>query len=574
MKLLEIFQELTVNPQNAAELKGLILQLAVQGKLTKNWRDRHPELVSGSHAASALLEKIKAEKARLVKEGKIKKEKALPEITKDEIPYELPEGWIWCRFQELILEIKGGGTPSKSKPEFWDGEIPWASVKDLKGFKFLSETQDFISEAGLHNSSTNLIDRDSLIICTRMGLGKIAINTMPIAINQDLKAIVLAQDIDIHFIYNQYRTLSIVGSGMTVSGIKQDELLAFLFATPPLEEQKAIVEIVEQLFKEVEALEEQTKARVQLKEDFVTSALHQLNTANSSQSWSFLQPHFNEFFTEKSGVKKLRESILQLAVQGKLSENWRTDFFLSGQSNDKFNESLKEFIKSRRDKHKKKPKWLKAIEKEESKISIPKDWKLLRLGELCDLKQGFAFKGEFFSSEIGPYVLTTPGNFYEKGGFRDRPSKRKYYKGPANPEFILKPGELIIPMTEQAAGLLGSPAFIPNNGLLYLHNQRLAKMTFDERFVLPEFAFTFFNSSFFRDELARTCTGMKVRHTSPDRILFALFPSCSIAEQKFIIKKVNTLMALCDQLEQAIEEGETQIQQLMQSCLREVFEGY
>src|SRR5690606_16749803 len=92
---------------------------------------------------------------------------------------------------------------------------------------------------------------------------------------------------------------------------------------PPLEEQKAIVEVVETLFKEVEQLEHLTVERITLKEDFVTSALNQLTINNAKQEWEFLQAHFKSFFNETPNIKKLRETVLQLAVQGKLTADWR-----------------------------------------------------------------------------------------------------------------------------------------------------------------------------------------------------------------------------------------------------------
>ena len=165
------------------------------------------------------------------------------------------------------------------------------------------------------------------------------------------------------------------------------------------------------------------------------------------------------------------------------------------------------------------------IGQQEEPCQLPCSWTWVRLGEVASLKHGYAFSSEFFTSEPTPFVLTTPGDFYERGGFRDRESKRKFYSGSVDPEFIFKPGDLIIPMTEQAAGLLGSPAFSPDDGRVYIHNQRLGKLSFSES-IAPEFAFWFFNCDFFRGELARTCTGMKVRHTSPDRILRTPFPVC------------------------------------------------
>ncbi|MCX6916231.1 MAG: restriction endonuclease subunit S [Verrucomicrobia bacterium] len=232
----------------------------------------------------------------------------------------------------------------------------------------------------------------------------------------------------------------------------------------------------------------------------------------------------------------LRKSILTLAVQGKL---------VPQDPNDELGEKLLDTPKKSEGK---KPKWAGPIEEQEKPFHLPSSWTWFRLGDISSLKHGYAFSSEFFTSEPAPFVLTTPGNFYEKGGFRDRESKRKYYSGPVDPEFIFNPGDLIIPMTEQAAGLLGSPAFIPDDGMVYIHNQRLGKLSFSES-IAPEFAFWFFNCEFFRGELARTCTGMKVRHTSPDRILRVPFPVCPLAEQHRIVAKVEQLMALVYELE-------------------------
>jgi len=244
------------------------------------------------------------------------------------------------------------------------------------------------------------------------------------------------------------------------------------------------------------------------------------------------------------GTKKLRELILELAVMGKLVPQEPKEEVATTITNSKKHSSGK-----------KKPKWAVTIEEEEKPFTIPNNWKWFRLGDVTTLKHGYAFSSEFFTSESSPYILTTPGNFYERGGFRDLKSKRKYYDGPITSEFIFEPGDLIIPMTEQAAGLLGSPAFIPDNGKIYLHNQRLGKIRVEPNVLFYEYIFWFFNCSYFRGELARTCTGMKVRHTSPDRVLRSIIPLPPLAEQHRIVAKVDELMALCDQLEQEQESS-------------------
>jgi type I restriction enzyme, S subunit len=251
------FSSFFTEKKNIKSLRETISQLAVQGKLTAKWREENPSVEN----ASELLKRIETEKQQLIAEKKIKKEKKTPLIEDEDKPYDLPRNWAWCRFQNIITDLKGGGTPSKANPFYWNGKLPWASVKDLKDFRYLEKTRDFISEEGLDNSSANLIPSNSLIICTRMGLGKIAINKIPVTINQDLKAVTLSRFANIEFIYDQYKTISIIGSGMTVAGIKQEELLAFLFALPPIEEQQAIVEKVNSLMALCDELEQEIDNR-------------------------------------------------------------------------------------------------------------------------------------------------------------------------------------------------------------------------------------------------------------------------------------------------------------------------
>lgn len=232
-------KELDALEANFAEyLPKSILQAAVQGRLVPQYLHDEP--------ASVLLERIKAEKAKLTKEGKIRKEKPLPPITEEEIPYDLPEGWAWCRLGEVIEQNIGGGTPSKGNSSYWNGDIPWASVKDLSS-KTLSSTQDRITLLGLDSSSSNLIPPGNIIVCTRMGLGKIAVNTIPVAINQDLRALSISNNIDKEYFINFYSSLSIAGSGMTVKGISIDELHCMLLPLPPLAEQQRIVAKVDEL---------------------------------------------------------------------------------------------------------------------------------------------------------------------------------------------------------------------------------------------------------------------------------------------------------------------------------------
>ena len=245
--------ELSSGQSLLKQLKQTILQEAIEGKLTEKWRAKNPDIGT----AKKLLEQIKTEKEKLIKEKKLKASKPLAPINEDEIPFDIPKNWEWCRLGDVITNIKGGGTPSKANSKFWNGNIPWASVKDLKN-DFIDFTDDFITEEALNNSSTNLIPKGNIIISTRMGLGKIAFNNIDTCINQDLKAIFL-NNINSKYFFSVYKTYSIVGRGMTVDGIRQEDLLSYMFPLPPLEEQKEIVTTIEKLFAICDELESEIK---------------------------------------------------------------------------------------------------------------------------------------------------------------------------------------------------------------------------------------------------------------------------------------------------------------------------
>lgn len=242
--------EINIQLDLVKQLRQAFLREAMQGKLVEQNQADEP--------ATELLAKIKAEKEKLIAEKKIKKQKPLPPISEDEIPFEIPENWVWCRFGEIINTILGGGTPSKANSDFWNGDINWASVKDLNT-KYLLDTKDRISELAISKSSTNLIPKGNVIICTRMGLGKIVINKIDTTINQDLKALFFSDFIDKEYFYNFYKTLEIIGKGMTVSGIRLDELLMFNFPLPPFFEQKRIVAKLDELMAYCDSLEKSIK---------------------------------------------------------------------------------------------------------------------------------------------------------------------------------------------------------------------------------------------------------------------------------------------------------------------------
>ncbi|MGO2075279.1 restriction endonuclease subunit S [Pseudoalteromonas sp. AOP31-A2-14] len=203
----------------------------------------------------------------------------------------LPDGWLDASLDDVLLSIVGGGTPSKSNVSYFEGAIPWMSVKDMNK-NTLEDTVDHITQEAVENSSTNVIPAGTPIVATRMSLGKIVVANFDSAINQDLKALFHATGIERDYLVNWYRSnsklIESLGTGTTVKGIRLEVLRALKFPLSPLAEQKVIADKLDKLLSQVET----TKARL----DRIPQIL-----------------------------KTFRQSVLAAAVSGKLTEEWREE---------------------------------------------------------------------------------------------------------------------------------------------------------------------------------------------------------------------------------------------------------
>lgn len=173
-----------------------------------------------------------------------------------------PDGVPFKSLGDCILSNTGGGTPSKASPEFWNGEIPWASVGDITSSTLkLASTRQSITSLGLQNSSSHVIQPGSVVVAIKMSPGAMRVVVEPVAINQDIRGLVLQPDLDPYFLTYFFTTLSIVGNGTIVRSITSSELEKIKVPVPPLEVQQEIVRILDQ-FTQLEAeLEAELEAR-------------------------------------------------------------------------------------------------------------------------------------------------------------------------------------------------------------------------------------------------------------------------------------------------------------------------
>ena len=344
---------------DAQALREKILDLAMRGKLVKQDPNDEP--------ASVLLEKIKAEKAELVKEKKIKKSKPLPEITDDEKPFDIPDSWEWVRLGD-IGSIVSGGTPKRSEKSYWDNaNIPWITPASMSATQneivYKNNDLKFINKNGLEHSSAHLISANSIVVSSRAPIGYVNIVPFDYTTNQGCKSIVPYTDIKNKYIYfvikfvtpDMYKR----ASGTTFKEISGTRFGETVIPLPPLEEQSRIAAKIAQLFALLRKVE------------------------SSTQQYAKLQT-------------LLKSKVLDLAMRGKLVEQ---------DPNDEPASVLLEKVKAEKEqlikeKKIKKSKPLPPITDEEKPFDIPDSWEWVRLGEVLDVRDGTHDTPKYVNSGI------------------------------------------------------------------------------------------------------------------------------------------------------------------------------
>ena len=258
--------EIEIQKDLTAQLKQSILQEAIQGKLTADWREQNPN----TEPASELLKRIKAEKNQLIKDKKIKKEKALPPITAEEIPFELPEGWVWCRLGDISTYLNGKGFNSTD----FKKNIGVKCIKITNaGVGEIIETDDTLPIEFENEYSAYLVyENDIVIALTRPYIADgLKVSLCPESYNKSLLnqrvAVVRAcSNVQNKYIYKYLKTKFVLDgykrefdSTGQQPNLKTEHVTNLIFPLAPVEEQKAIVEKVEILMQKCQALEQEIK---------------------------------------------------------------------------------------------------------------------------------------------------------------------------------------------------------------------------------------------------------------------------------------------------------------------------
>ncbi|HDV1486129.1 TPA: restriction endonuclease subunit S, partial [Escherichia coli] len=408
------------------KLRELILELAVRGKLVPQDPNDEP--------ASELLKRIAVEKAELVKQGKIKKQKPLPEISEEEKPFELPGGWEWTRLINLGIWALGSGFPNVVQGST-DKEILMCKVSDMNlegNEKFIFSTKNTISK-DLADEYKIKISEPGTIIFPKIG-GAIATNKRRIlvqdtAIDNNCLGIKPCDAISGEWFYLILNTLDMskYQSGTSIPAINQSVIGSIPIALPSLKMQEKIVSYVITLMSLCDQLEQQSltslDAHQQLVETLLGTLTDSQNAEELAENWARISEHFDTLFTTEASVDALKQTILQLAVMGKLVPQDPND--------EPASELLKRIAQEKAQLVKegkiKKQKPLPPISDEEKPFELPEGWEWCRIGNIVNIKSELVSPKDYLNLyQVAPDII-------EKGTGRvisKRTVKESGVKGP------------------------------------------------------------------------------------------------------------------------------------------------
>ena len=548
--LTKYFDHISEAPDAVARLRRFILDLAVRGKLVEQNLNDEP--------AARLLMRVQAEKKSLLKQGKVKEQKELAPII-GKAPYEVPVNWQWVPLGAIVNSHLGGGTPSKNNAAYWDGDVLWASVKDVGKGKYIHDTVDRITEAGLADSSSNLIPPGNLIVVTRMGLGKLSINRVPIAINQDLRALSLSSLSAIDYFYNFLSIHGFEGTGLTVKGIKIEQLLNIPFPLPPLTEQHRIVAKVDELMALCDQLEAARKEREARRDRLVAASLHRIGTATAMPvDARFYFAHLQQLTARPEHVKQLRQTILNLAVRGRLVLQ------------DPMDEPATELIKQLQaekallvtKRGSRKEAAMPNVNSELAPFDIPSGWTWARFPELGVFGRGKSKhrpRNDSVLFDGGTHFLIQTGDVARSLGVV-KTYTNKYNDIGLAQSMKWPVGTLCITIAANIAdtGILSFDACFPDSVVGFTPAVMFPNARYFEYFMRTAKA----NLLEFAPATAQKNINLEILNS-------VLIPLPPLAEQQRIVARVDELMRFCDELEAQLVTTETDNRRLLEAVLRD-----
>lgn len=480
------------------ELKSSILQLAIQGKLV----EQRPEEGTGEE----LYQQIQAEKKRLIQEGKIKKERPLPEIAEDEVPFEIPEGWKWAYLGELFLHNTGkaqnssGSNKGVVRKFITTSNLYWNRF-DLSKVKEMPFTEQELERC--------IAQKGDLLVCEGGDCGRAAIWNYDekVCIQNHVHRIRPYKEVSIEYFYYLFYlykfTGRLKGHGVAIQGLSSEAIHKVLCPLPPLAEQKRIVAKIEELLPYLDRYE---------------------------KAWNRLEK-FNRRFPAD-----MQKSILQMAIQGKLVEQ-RPEEGTGEELYRQIQAEKQALIKAGKIK---KGKPLPEIAEDEVPFEIPEGWKWVRLSQIISVL-GDGIHGTPAFDEIGDYYFVN-GNNLAKGHIVFKADTKKVsfneYEKHKKP---LDMNTILISIN----GTIGNYAFYAGEPIILGKSACYFSVLAE---VNKEYICHLINTKFFMDYAVKEATQTTIKNVSLKVMRMLPVPLPPIAEQKRIVARLEEILPLCERL--------------------------
>lgn len=538
-------------PDGIAKLRELILTLAMQGRLV----EQNP----ADQPASELLKEIEAEKQRLVRAGKIKTPKPLPPIKSEEVTYQLPRGWAWVRLGE-IGTWKSGSTPSRSNYNYYGGNIPWVKSGEVKQGR-ITKTEETITELALNECSLSLNPKGSVLVAMYgANIGEVGILEIEAATNQAICACKTYRALDERYLLNLISSLKPYfisqGAGAAQPNISREKIVATPISLPPLAEQHRIVARIDQLMAHCDALERLRKEMDDKRLAVHAAAIQQLLSTQSSTAWDFIEQNFNELYSVKENVAELRKAILQLAVMGQLVPQDPSD--------SPARELLKEIDAEKQRLVKvgkiKAPKTLPPIKPEEVLYELPQGWKWMRLGELGITQTGTTPPSKDRENYGDHIPFIGPGDI--KGGSIN-------YSGYGLSEQGLASGRLIDANSILMVCIGGSIGKHAIAGRDIACNQQINTLT-PYKQISEKYIFYVMGGPIFQNAVFSQAGGSATPIINKQKWSAIPVPIPPAHEQYRIVARIDQLMALCDTLDQKINDATDKQTELLDAVMARI----
>lgn len=500
------------------ELKNSILQLAIQGKLV----EQRPEEGTGEE----LYQQIQEKKQKLIKDGKIKKGKSLPEITEDEIPFDIPDSWKWVRWGEIVNIVSARRVHQSD----WKNEgIPFYRAREIAKLSADGYVDNdlFISQELYNDFSKSGVPSEGDLMVTAVGtLGKTYIvKKTDHFYYKDASVICFENYAHISPEYLKYMMESELmrnqirgnSSGTTVATLTMVRMVEYLMPLPPLAEQKRIVAKIEELLPYIDRYE---------------------------KAWNRLEDLNKRFPAD------MQKSILQMAIQGKLVEQ-RPEEGTAEELYQQIQEEKKQLIKAGKIK---KGKSLPEITEDEIPFDIPESWKWVRLGNVCWFQGGYAYKSTSYVHDSRNQIIRL-GNVKQNQLLLDtKPTYIPDSIAEVTEAYLIKKNDILVTMT----GTRRKKDYLFVTRIndadlaerkLYI-NQRVGCFRVIDHRIESEYLQRVLQSEAIRDIIFERETGTANQGNlgSEDMKMYIYVPLPPLAEQKRIVAKLEEILPLCDKL--------------------------